>query len=308
MQMIDFPINSASQNHRYFISPPKSAEQSSVSKNSVAENKDADKHKVQITGKIWIGLGALAAAGIASIGIYRAAKGRQNIPPAVSDTTINLLELKAKIKTDYLNKKNEILKTFNFDADNDEIQKYRNTLNNVSGSVKNKLQNLSVDSDWLELRKIRKKLLKTLKNEKNSELHDIADKKIELLNNVLISKIHPEEEESFKSRFLMDLSDAAELIKKDFTTFEEFKKMYSEKQKYEFELDFNEKLFFKNSELTLRDLFPEEMKEYDFAKAKIRELYDEPKQARLEKLKSLAKEFRVSQDIKTFKKINAENA
>lgn len=305
--MIDFPINSASQNRKYFIYPQKNAEQSVVSKSFTQENENANKDKKQNSGKIWIVLAALAAAGAASIGICRSAKGRENVLPMASKPAINLLELKEKIKTDYLNKKNEILKTLKFDADSAEIQKYRDRLSNISGSIKNKLQNLSGDSDWCALRKIRKNLLKTLTNETKGELHDIADKKIELLNNVLICKIHPEEEEAFKGKFLMDLSDAADLINKDFTSLSAFREEYSARQKYEFDLDFNEKLFFKNSQLTLRDLFPEEMKEYDFSKEKIRELYDDPKKARHEMLKLLADEFRVNKDVKSLKTLNAEN-
>lgn len=304
--MINFPINSASQNKKYFISPQKNAENSMVSQHSMQENKKTDKNKTKNSGKIWVTLSAMAVAGCAFIGIYRAAKGHKNVPPVVSEPVVNLLKLKEKIKKDYLSKKNEILKMSDLQTDNGEIQKYRDIHKNVSTDIKNKLKRLAGDSDWTELRKIRKKLLKTLENEKSGEQHDIADKKIELLNNILICKIHPEEEEAFKGKVLMDLSDAVELIKKDFTSLSEFRKEYSARQKYEFDLDLNEKFFYTDFKLTLRDLFPDDMKEYDFSKEKIRELYDEPKKKRHEKLKQLALEFRADENVKTFKKLNAE--
>lgn len=302
--MMNFPINSASQNRKYFISPQTTAVKYDVTqKNDTKKNNISGKTKTSTAG--WVGLSALAVIGAASVLISRAVKGKNTVPPVASEPVVKLSELKAKIKADYQDKKNEILNTSDLNINNEEIQKYRERFASASTSVKNKLKKLAEDSDWTDLRKIRKNLLQTLEVEKHGEKHDIAEKKFELLNNVLICKINPEEEEAFRGKFLMDISDAAELIKKDFTTFSDFQKEYLNKQKYEFDFDLNEKFFYKIFKLTLRDLFPEDMKEYDLSKEKIRELYDEPKKKLHEKLKSLAQDFRASGDVKTLKNLNA---
>lgn len=316
--MMDFSINSASQNYKYLIKPQSTAVQTVLPQKPEAESESKKPNsgkKNKAAENVWIGLGALAVIGAASIMIYRAVKGKKSIPPVsensnsaagvIDNPLKEIEELKTKIKTDYLNKKSEILKDFDSSVDNKEVEKYKDMRKNASTAIKNKLKKLAEDSDWIELRKIRKKLVKFRSKEKYGEQYDIASKKIELINNVLICKIYPAEEEAFKGKFLMDLSDVSELVKRDFATFEDFQKEYSAKQKYEFELDFNEKFFYKNFKLTLTDLFPEDMKEYDFSKKKIAELYKEPKTKRQEKLKKLAEEFRENDDVKKLKKLNA---
>ncbi len=305
--MMNFPINSASQNKKYFITPPKNAVHPEVQKVSEQKIVNPPKKKNNSSGKIWIGLSALAAAGAASLLFFRGSTTQKTVAPVARDIASEVKGLKAKIKENYMNKKSEILKNSDLTEDKNEIKKYRDTMNNAYLAVKNKIKKLAEDSDWIDLRKVRKRLLKTLDKEKHGEKRDIASKKIEILNNILICKIYPEEEEAFKGKILMDLSDAAELVKKDFATMEDFQKEYSSRQKYDFELDLNEKFFYKNFKLTWRDLFPEDMKEYDFAKEKIKDLQKEPQTKRLEKLKQLALEFRETADVKTLKSLNAQN-
>ena len=87
-------------------------------------------------------------------------------------------------------------------------------------------------------------------------------------------------------------------------TIKEFEKEYAAKQKYEFDFNLDDKLFFTNSNLSLRDIFTEDMKKYDFAKEKISELKLEPKKKLHEELTKLAEEFHSFGDVKKLKNLN----
>ena len=298
---MNFPINSASENKKYLTVPSKTAVQNDIQKNPPPAAKKQNNNST----KIWAGLVALAVIGMASAAIYRARSNKSETLNPVQDTKQIIKDLKVKIKTDYLNRKAEILNAHKKDSvDENEIKKYIDMKQEASDSIKTVLKNLQQDSEWQELRKIRKSLLKTLCSNKNGEQYNIASKKIELINNILTCKLHPEQIQAFKDNTLMDISDAAEIVRKPFNTIKEFEKEYAAKQKYEFDFNLDDKLFFTNSNLSLRDIFTEEMKKYDFAKEKISELKLEPKKKLHEELTKLAEEFHSCEDVKKLKNLN----
>ena len=296
---MNFAINSASENKKYLISPQKNTVQSAVPKIS----KEVKDKKACNQNTFFIGLGALGV--IASAGIVIR---NRNLKRVSSDFTEKTANLKGFIRKAYLAKKAEILKNHNaVSVNQDGINQYSDLKNKASIAIKERLKNLQKDDEWMNLRKLRKNLLKTIEREKFGETCDVASKKIEMINNVLICKLYPEEEQAFKNNTLMDVSDAVDIINKTFTKFEDFDNEYLSRQKYEFDFNLDDKFFFTNSKLTLKDLFPEEVNQYQISKEKIQELKFEPKKILHEKLKALAQEFRAREDVKNFKISNAEN-
>ncbi len=298
---MNFSINPASDNKKYFISPQKRAEQTPMPKKDISETQMQQSVSIG-TNKILAGLGGLAVIGLSVVLIGRSKKKPKT---KLINKTDDIPAVKNKIKTAYLAKKSKIVEDCKSNVVNEkEIQKYIDIKNEVSTNIKSTLKNLQSDSEWLELRKIRKSLLKTLNADEKSNQHNVASKKIELVNNILICKLYPQEEQAFKDTTLMDISDALDIIKTPFNSLEEFNNAFYAKQKYDFDFAENEKFFYKECNLTLRDLFPDDMKRYDYANNKIKELYLEPKAKLHEKLVELAKEFQTSEDVKNLKYLN----
>lgn len=297
-----FPINSASENKKYFINPQKTAEHTPMLEREFVENKK-NKSVLDGTKKILAGLSGLGVIGLSIVLISKSKKN--SVTKKLTNETDGISEIKNKIKNDYLTKKSKIIEDCKSNVvDEKEIQKYNDMKNEVSGKIKSTIKGLQSDSEWIELRKIRKSLLKTLNTDKKTSQHDVASKKIELANNILICKIYPEEEQAFKDTTLMDISDAFEVIKTPFSSLNEFNTAFYAKQKYDFDFAENEKFFYKECNLTLKDLFPDDMKKYDYANEKIKELNLEPKTKLHEKLVELAKEFQTSEDVKKMKNLN----
>ena len=251
---------------------------------------------------ILAGLGGLAVIGMSVVLISRS---RKPIEPKLIIKSEDIGSVKNKIKTEYLDKKSKIFEDCKSNkVDEKEIEKYNDMKNEISSNIKSTLKILQSNSEWVELRKIRKSLLKTLNADKKSSQHDVASKKIELVNNILICKLYPQEEQAFKDITLMDISDAFEIIKTPFNSLEEFNSAFYAKQKYDFDFAENEKFFYKECNLTLKDLFPDDMKKYDYANEKIKELNLEPKTKLHEKLVDLAKKFKLSEAVKKLKMMN----
>lgn len=304
--IMNFPINSASENKKYFINPQKTAEHTSMPKQDLVENKK-NKSVPNGTKKIIAGLGGLGVIGLSIVLISKSKKN--SVTKKLVNETDGISGIKNKIKNAYLTKKSKIIEDCKSNVvDEKEIQKYNDMKNEVSAKIKSTLKDLQADSEWVELRKIRKSLLKTLNSDKKSSQHDVASKKIELVNNILICKLYPEEEQAFKDTTLMDISNAIEVIKTPFNSLNEFNTAFYAKQKYDFDFAENEKFFYKECNLTLKDLFPDDMKKYDYANEKIKELNLEPKTKLHEKLVELAKEFQVSEDVKKLKNLNKTEA
>lgn len=298
---MDFSINSASENKKYFINPQKTAEQFPMSKKETGKTHN-QKFLSNETNKIFAGLGGLAVIGLSVVLISRS---RKSTAPKLIIKSEDIGSVKNKIKTEYLDKKSKIFEDCkSTTVDEKEIKKYNDMKNEISSNIKSTLKNLQSNSEWVELRKIRKSLLKTLNADKKSSQHDVASKKIELVNNILICKLYPQEEQAFKDTTLMDISDAFEIIKTPFNSLEEFNSAFYAKQKYDFDFAENEKFFYKECNLTLKDLFPDDMKKYDYANEKIKELNLEPKTKLHEKLVDLAKNFKLSEDVKKLKMMN----
>lgn len=267
---MNFPINSASENKKYSINPQKTAEHTSMPKQDLGENKK-NKSVHNGTNKILAGLSGLGVIGLSIVLISKSKKN--SVTKKLVNQTDGISGIKNKIKNDYLTKKSKVIEDCKSNVvDEKEIQKYNKMKNEVSAKIKSTLKDLQPDSEWVELRKIRKSLLKTLNTDKKTSQHDVASKKIELANNIC--------------------------------SLNEFNTAFYAKQKYDFDFAENEKFFYKECNLTLKDLFPDDMKKYDYANEKIKELNLEPKTKLHEKLVELAKEFQTSEDVKKMKNLN----
>ncbi len=177
--------------------------------------------------------------------------------------------------------------------------------NKIFNDVKLKLADLQKDSDWVELRKIRKNLLK----QRTKENRGIIDTHIELIDNIFLSKVSKDSSISqiFEEFYGMNIKDAAKLAK------------HSTQQVFE-KIDYKSKLrpFETNGmnirQLKLSDFFKKEVKEWNNANDTINsceetfKFLDTQKQKFIELKKNLAQEFRQSDDVKTLKELNRQIA
>lgn len=175
--------------------------------------------------------------------------------------------------------------------------------------IKQKLANLAKDKEWLELRKLRKSYLKILKGKEPAEQQQIADKKIVLINNLLINKAYPEEIERFKTLYQMDPSTALEFVKKDYKTIQDYNEAFKDAQTLDipYGIPAKERNFSHSHPLKPRDVFPDEALSCEECDQKL--YYINTKTERLsnimseykEKIKQIAEQSRNSVDVKSLK-------
>ncbi len=192
----------------------------------------------------------------------------------------------------------EALKT----GDDFSVEKYETMRAETSAKVKAQLQKLEGDSEWQELRKMRKTLIKSADAE--DDAGKIAREKIYIINDLMAYKVDPSREQVFKNRNMIDVSDGFALVRRDFKSADEF---YAEKEKvtkYDFDFDLGEGFFAGHKPLTINDLFEDEQDTYNFAKDNLKkietictEVIPKAKETLHQKLSELAQSFRTSEFI-----------
>lgn len=178
-------------------------------------------------------------------------------------------------------------------------------------TIRGTISKLSGDDEWKSLRKYRKILLKDLEHPDYNR-REIAVKKIRLINDLLVYKIHPEEENIFNSRTLISVDDARNLLKKNFVTEQEFDADYQNLIKYEFQYNPMNNFFVNDSKLSLLDLFKSEITDYrdaenkkKYAKLILDSDIPSTQQRYMDKLKEAALLFRTSENVATLKALNS---
>ena len=183
-----------------------------------------------------------------------------------------------------------------------------------SNTIRESIKKVASDAEWQELHKYRKQLLKQV-NGDDINKHDIALKKISLINDMLVYKLHPEEEEVFKSRNLISVDDARMMIKRDFANKEEYDEEYQKFIKYTFNYSPMTKFFVNNGELSLLDLFKSEIIAHKvagdkklLAKLILDEDVPEVQRRNIQKLISLANEFSKDEKVLRLKSLTSSKA
>lgn len=249
--MISFPIHKASVNTYFMAVVSNTPSQTPVPSSPKQEEKNNSK-------KLWLGLSVLAVAGAAAVGIYRAKT--KNIKPIVNN---------AVSQTADLVQNTDAAAVFEAVKPVRDVKFFEDIKGKASEKIKNILKNLQGDSEWKELRKTRKELLKIIDDSNAGEQADIAIQKVRLLNNMIVCKAHPSEEPLFKGCAMMDIPDAKQLVGMKFNTLEDFRKAEKSMQKYDFEMDLYEKFFFTTEKLSLKNIFSEDYERYAYAKDEI---------------------------------------
>lgn len=249
--MIKFPTHNASVNRNFTAAASNTPLQTPAPQNPKQEEKNDSK-------KLWLGLSGLAIVGVAAVGIYRAKT--KNIKPIVKDAVSQAAGLVQNMDAAAVS---ETVKPVR------DVKFFEDIKGEASEKIKNILKNLQGDSEWKELRKIRKELLKVVKDPKAGEQADIAGEKVKLLNNMIVCKVYPSEEPLFKGCAMMDIHDAKQLVGMNFNTLEDFRKTEKSMQKYDFEMDLYEKFFFTTEKLSLKNVFSEYYERYAYAKDEI---------------------------------------
>ena len=183
-----------------------------------------------------------------------------------------------------------------------------------SESIRESIKRVSPDPEWQELHRYRKQLVKET-NGKDLNKQEIALKKISLVNDMLVYKLHPELKDMFQTRNLISVEDAKMLLKKDFLTKEDYENEYQKHIQFEFSYNPMVKFFVNSGELSLLDLFKYEITSHKIAgdKMKLAKLvFDEDVvqvQSRYsEKLKALAEDFSKNEKVIRLKALVSSKA
>ena len=185
---------------------------------------------------------------------------------------------------------------------------YKNNVSENSKIIKQKIKELSTDTEWKDLRKLRKQFIKIMQTPSAGEQRQIASEKITFINDLLITKVYPQDSAKYNLYGITE-QQAMELVKKDFKTYEEFTNYYDSIKNNDIPFHFEEigNRFFHNGTLSLADVFPEEMgaiknsaklREETFSKlTAAKSLF----QKYLDSMKQLATEYRQTDGIKELK-------
>lgn len=276
--------------------------------------------------KLVLALGCLAVIGAGSYILYDIRKRGGKGLSGSADSP--LMQMKTKARNEYYKLKENVLAEFNeslpeelkvrkgvtFNSskeledfkdalktgDDFSIEKYERIRDNSSSTVKKRLAELQGDKDWVELRKLRKSLLKQA--EAQDDNGTIAREKISIINDLMSFKVDTSREQVFKNRNMMDVNDAFGLIRRDFGSLDEFNTAKNEVTKYDFDFDLGEGFFAGHKKLKVDDLFEEEHETYNFARDnlnKIRNIFEnvipKAKEDLHKKLNELALTFRTSE-------------
>ena len=190
----------------------------------------------------------------------------------------------------------------------------------LSSQIKNRLKELQSDKDWVELRKVRKGLIKDLKLlDINSEEGKIIRGQLCDINEILESKVLNIQDDYNKCH-TMNIDDASKAMKKRYKNLNEFATAYQNEYKGD-EIDlrvYNENLgklsLLDDAPLTIHNMFTPQESQWRMASDSVAGFekqfkeYDENIPKTQEFLKNLAQEFRASEDSKQLKEINKQIA
>lgn len=192
--------------------------------------------------------------------------------------------------------------------------------NMLSSQIKNRLKELQADKDWVELRKVRKGLIKDLKlHGKNSEEGKAIRVQIGDINEILKSKVLNIQDD-YNKFHTMNIDDASKAMKKRYKNLNEYATAYQNEYKgdkvgqcaYKANLD---KLSLNDvAPLTIHNMFTPQESQWRMASDSVAGFekqfkeYDENIPKTQEFLKKLAQEFRASEDSKKLKAINKQIA
>ena len=192
--------------------------------------------------------------------------------------------------------------------------------NMLSSQIKNRLKELQSDKDWVELRKVRKGLIKDLKlHGKKSEEGKVIRVQIGDINEILKSKVLNIQDD-YNKFHTINIDDASKAMKKRYKNLNEYATAYQ--NEYKGDKVARDAYIAKCDELSLHDVAPLTInnmftpQETDLRTtcSNIKEMEktfnqcDENVPKTQEFLKNLAQEFRASEDSKQLKEINKQIA
>lgn len=333
------------QPQKFFISPvtdTKPAAKNLPAKKPVAEQSPKDRYFNSSTIIASLaGLAVLAGgvwgiqSGKIKLGSKRNTLSRQEIIAEIGNIKERISDIKNILVPEFTHKKQKIIKELNKFGEYDyklpfssirelkgEISvrnaEHQRVLANSKAIIadnkqiiKGKLEKLMQDPEWQELKNTRKALIKTVKAGKSLDDIKIANKKVSLVNDLLINKAYPERSADFKRLYGIDDNQALQLIRTPFKTYDEYVAAFKSKQNHDIPFDYLafEHRFSHKNKLQLKDVFPVEAeviytnekliestkKDYDEA-VKLYERYRE-------KILSLASEFRQYEETVELKQL-----
>lgn len=269
-----------------------------------------------------------ALSGLTVFGVALTVKNNGSNKKLIKQTNT----LQQQIKNEYLAAYNSLVEEFNRDKLPEQFKKICKITNSkdfntiksvyeesfadlskkkseISKKIKNQLALLSSDKEWKELRALRKQLLKDIDG-KNTDKQELAERKIPLINDLLVIKLHPEQEQIFQKRNLTTADNIRQLLKKEFAKASDFDEELQKQIKFDFEYNDMEKFFHNNNKLSLSNLFKEEYPAYSklsqnisLKKVAINEEISAVQKLWLEKLSNLAADFQQKENVKKFKEL-----
>lgn len=317
--------------HAYIMQPAGAQKQGIQPNSALTQNPKEVKSKNEM---LMYTLGGLAVLGTAGAIIKSQLSSRNNAADPHNANILEIIKLKTRIKDKFTEKRAPIvnrlfeeLAAFNpdykfntigqvnamkmqMDAENKALKSQIVTHKSEKLNVlKNKINSLSSDAEWQDLRKLRKNCIKIYNSNASAAEKQIAEKKIIIINDLLINKAYPEEVEAFEQLYKMTHSDALEFVKKDYKTLNDYNEAFRAAQKSDipYGIPVRDRNFTSIKPLKLRDVFPDEVLACEECDSELK--YRNLKTERLDKIinnykddvRKLAEDFRNSVDVKSLK-------
>ncbi len=279
----------------FFIKTPVNKEVNSNISENIPQNEQNQKEDGYFNTKTIIA----SLSGLAVIGgaLWKIKSGRANsskIPMGngknpINELTERIAELRKTVKEEYFAKKQNLIADINKNDEFEDIvpftnpkdlynevqrrysdytaksEKSKEIIKRATEEIKTKIAALKDNTEWIELRKLRKSLIKNLADCKTEDEAKILNDKIVIANDLLINRVYPEEMINYTKLTGIEDKDALGLVRKSFTNYSDFLKEYNSTL-----TDFSEPIliyannrFIQKDALKLRYIFPKEMSVID---------------------------------------------
>lgn len=125
--------------------------------------------------------------------------------------------------------------------------------------IREKFKRLSTDPQWKEFRQIRKQLKQIMDSPHTSYAAELALKKIELVDDLIINKVYPENVPIYENAIGLTQQQVLEIIKRDYSSIQEYRDDFQSKSHPKTPCSWPQEILNTDDKLSLQLVFPREV-------------------------------------------------
>lgn len=168
------------------------------------------------------------------------------------------------IEIPFENGKDLHAKILEMETQNPKLEEERNKLIKENLSIiREKFKRLSTDPQWKEFRQIRKQLKHASKFSNTADESTLAIKKIELIDDLIINKVYPENVPQYESAIGLTQQQVLDIIKKDYSSLQEYLDDFQSKSNPKTPVLWPQEILNTTDTLSLQLVFPREVELID---------------------------------------------